>query len=202
MYFYHSAVMASLLLILSISSVSTVALAAPIYKSVDDSGRVVYSSQAKQGAAEAKDLPAIGRWKPRAKAVADSTCQKHGGVACDKGAQTNGAVVCLDGYTGAVSRFSEACKLAKLEALTPPQRQIQNTALLKVSVRNNSAALAQRVLVSFIVNKFDPPLLFAGPDKIEPFSIADYVVQTTTEEVPNFRMLALADVTLKCGNCR
>lgn len=179
------------------------ALAEPVYKHTDSSGRVVYSSvKPATGPAAVAALPTIGRWKPRELTVSDATCEKHGGVACDSGADADGSVVCLDGYRDAVSRFAELCQQAKLELLAAPERYADIPTQVKATVRNNSAAPANGVLVSFIINKFDPPLIFDGPAKIEPYSVADFTVKTTLEEVPKYRKLTVADVSLDCGNCR
>ncbi len=178
-------------------------MAEPVYQHTDSSGRTIYSTEKpSNGKATVAALPTIGRWKPLELNIADATCDKHGGLACDSGADDDGSVVCLDGYRDAVVRYSEVCQQAKLELLSAPERYADITTQIKATVRNNSAAPATGVLVSFIINKFDPPLIFDGPAKIEPYSVADFTVKTTLEEVPHYRKLAVADVSLECGNCK
>lgn len=176
--------------------------AEPIYRGVDAAGRTIYSSSKPAKNSVVAALPTIGKWQPRQVTISDATCEKHGGVSCEAGADADGSVVCLDGYRDALSTFKELCQLAKLSVLAAPQRPADSVLSLTVTVKNESAAPANQVLVSFIINKFDPPLLFSGPDKIEPYSVADYVVKTTLDEVPLYRKLSVSDVSVECGNCK
>lgn len=176
--------------------------AEPIYRGVDAAGRTIYSSSKPAKNSVVAALPTIGKWQPRTNTISDATCEKHGGVSCEQGADADGSVVCLDGYHDALSKFKELCQLAKLNVLAAPERPADNVLSLTVTVKNESAAPANQVLVSFIINKFDPPLLFSGPDKIEPYSVADYAVKTTVDEVPLYRKLSVSDVSVECGNCK
>ncbi len=183
---------------------STMSHADGVYRHVDSAGRVTYSTKPSAGADAVKPaaLPMIGRWEPRPAAQKEPTCENHGGVACDRGADDDGSVICLDSYKDSLMRFAENCELAKLSVLGDPQRNSDLPTEIKVTVKNDSAATANGVLASFILNKFDPPLLLKGPSVIEPFSVADYAVNTTIHELPMYRKLLATDIGLECGNCK
>lgn len=167
-----------------------------IYRWEDSSGVAHYTSKAPSKDAKPASLPKIQRNEYRMSLGRnfDLTCDRHGGVNCQAGADKDGSVVCFDGFTGASSRFKLTCSSPKLEILdiTTEER------LLKVSIRNTTSIKAKKPVIWLRLNSRDIRPL-EGPEEIEAFGIGDFSLKLDDQrfmEKPTSGMF-----TLNCANC-
>jgi hypothetical protein len=169
-----------------------------LYKQQDASGRIIYSSKPKEGDIP-HVLPTIAR--KNIEIVADKTCMTHGGNSCESGPDTDGSVICMDGYKEALSRFNFNCRTAKLSIVN---KNLTSDGLLRVVVRNSAAALAKDVSVEYkhkteFSNTFEK-LIGIGPEKINGFESGDYLFN-----LPNSLELIRQNIVDKfeitCENC-
>jgi len=199
------------------------AVAEPVYKNIDSQGRVIFS--AGQGASGTKaELPEITKESidsniAQVKRETPETCEKRGGVDCEKGPDSgDGSAICLDGTTEVALHFTEVCSEAKLEIvgerfldtdglelkgelLRPSEYGGVTPDKVVVSVRNLSSVSAKEVQIQGQITKRKLP--GRGPQIIEGHGLEDYEIEISIDELPpysdfrkNYRTL------LGCTNCR
>ena len=173
-------------LLITILLFTASASADPVYRTVDKNGVTVYSNKPKEAGAKPVQLPSIIKQKFEGKEPDNITCIGHGGVNCDLGADSDGSVICYDGFRNSLQRFKLSCSAAKLSII--PQTVVVEGKKVKLVVRNNSAVSAREVKVTG-----PEALIFEGPIELEPLSSGEY------EASPAPRKLLGFQVT--CENC-
>ena len=171
--------------------------AAPIYKWKDADGTVHYASKPVNAKAQPADLPTIMRGEVKIPKQMLSSCDQHGGINCQAGADKDGSVICYDGFTNAAARYRFSCNSPKLEIteISDPDQE----GSFKVYVRNSTSVAASSAAMFF--KPLDgKEIKLEGPAEIEPFGLVEFMFR------PSGKPLALAKVdignlNLTCANC-
>lgn len=203
------------------------AAAGDIYTWTDENGKVHYSTEPHADAQKA-DLPEVRRedLDEKIKDIKGSTppnCHKHGGVDCSRGSDSDGSVICLDGFKDSMLPYRFSCLEARLRAselnLLNGQHEVigiinkdfeisEEQALqagdmaLLLTLRNNSSVEAFGVSVQ-VRTPDGSKVEAAGPDKVEPFGVAEYQLplKSLPERIALSRLDRL-DFKVRCTNCR
>ena len=198
------------------------AAGAQIYKCQDEAGRTYFCSDVSQSREKkVADLPQIGRENLDSK-IAEirnsklETCKKHGGDKCEFGPDTDGSVICADGYRQSALSFTSTCNEAKLQILSSSMLEDGNVVLPKdryqsitkeqwgsvvfqLSVRNLSAVTVRSVRAYFETQRI-PAMQAVGPETIEPYGSAEYQLRAA-----GFSSVGLSTSEIRyriaCGNC-
>ncbi len=196
-----------------------------VYKWVDKDGTVHYGTEDSHPKAKKTELPTLMRENidsriESIKMLTPKNCQKHGGIDCSRGADADGSVFCLDGFSEALLPFRFACVEVRLETLPPTIFQIESpenrqvlgeinvnqfsslsSYRIQTSVRNLSGNEAMDVRVRFFVPSFGE-FDAIGPEVLEPYGLADYTLslKNLSEEL-EARHLRKGSVRVKCKNC-
>ncbi len=188
-----------------------------IYKWTGQEGRIHFSTEPQTKGQQPVALPLIQRQDldgkiREIKARTPTNCQEHGQVDCSKGPDTDGSVICLDGFAGAALPFRFSCMEVKLSVdrstlLSAQGRELPwqtadqgfpKGAVISVPIRNLSPIEAYGVAVSI---QSQPPIALHGPSKIEPYGLADYnlpIENLPTDSITDKGVLIKA----VCTNCR
>ncbi len=192
-----------------------------LYSWTDEKGKVHFSNTPRNSDAQPAALPAIGRENidQKIRTLKDSTpenCVRHGGIDCARGADSDGSVICLDGYREAVMPFQFECLEARLQgqfdvmlgAESIPKsrnfaRRLDGRAPtgLRLSLRNLTGVAAFGIEVEF---KFGHRNLHRakGPERIEPYGSADYVLSfAEIGMLPNLLQIEQSEYKVTCTNC-
>lgn len=188
----------ALILVLTSISVSiSKAHAGDIYKWTDKDGIVHYSSKKSKKEAKPAVLPEIMRAEVKIPATALKTCKNHGGIDCSTGADSDGSVICYDGFKGAAARFRFNCNSPKLDITEI--MDIDEEGYYKIIVRNSKSVAAENPKMTVRLPN-DPKKELSGPSEISPFGVAEFKLKLGPEEQligkPGFE-----DVTVTCANC-
>jgi len=187
-------------IILALLFVSTSAAhAAPVYTWTDDQGVTHYASKPTHQSAKPAELPEITRGEVKLSKVDLVSCDKHGGIDCQSGADTDGSVLCYDGFRGASARFLFTCKTAKLELADVSE--VQDNGAFKAFIRNKKPVAANKVSVIYETIE-GAKLALTGPADIEPFGMAEYAFAPQvgrSVEIPS--KPTIAELTMSCANC-
>jgi hypothetical protein len=187
--------------------VATVALAelaaaSPVYKWEDDKGVVHYASSPKSKAAKPAELAPIMRGEMKLAQAKITSCDKHGGIDCRAGADSDGSVVCSDGFKGATARYRFSCSTPKLDLadISTPGAD----GAFSVFVRNSRSVIAKGPTVSVKLGD-GKELSLTGPAEVEPYGMAEF--QWKSDANAPGTVLALNDkpdagqITISCANC-
>ncbi|MCB0358831.1 MAG: DUF4124 domain-containing protein [Bdellovibrionales bacterium] len=204
------------------------ALAGDIYTWTDSEGRVHFSTSPHSPGAKRADLPELQHedLDEKIQAIRESTppnCLDHGGIDCSAGPDSDGSVVCLDGFREALLPHRFACseadlsvtevfivdndgqvvsELERADALAPvADEQWKNYALV-LSLRNNSAVAAAGMEVAFALpgREFSPA---TGPEGVPAYGAAEYRLPLAgLKNLVNLRQIAKTDYKVRCTNCR
>jgi len=189
---------------------SAVANANDIYKWIDSSGKVHYSTtprvapptafQSAPETARAAVLPEIQRENidQRISAIRSTTppsCGAHGGIDCTKGADVDGSVICVDGFLQAGATYSANCSEVKL-SLKPPTVITEEGAALGELAELSQLAEKRPYAIQFLLRntsgiaaegvrvEFIVPgqerFEAIGPERVEPFGAAEYILHLKT----------------------
>jgi hypothetical protein len=167
-----------------------------IFKNQQD-GRVIYSNKPAPGAKTA-ELPTLGRWNLETPEVKDVTCDQHGGVSCETGADDDGSVICMDGFRDAVLRHKFLCTAAKLEIHHIQSPDIKGK--FSITVRNVKSVEAKVIKVIFRPNKGIEPIILAGPGSLAAYESAEFTYAPSTSG-PRFPRATLGQIEITCENC-
>lgn len=165
-----------------------------VYRWTDSKGKVHYSSKAPDKKAKPANLPPIMREKITAVKSTLITCDKHGGIDCASGPDTDGSVLCLDGFKNSSARFRFSCQTAKLEVtdISEPEE----SGAFKVFVRNSKSVAAAKPSVIFKSDLGEKSKL-VGPTEIEAYGVAEFLYRgSKPTSKPDIGKLELA-----CSNC-
>lgn len=211
------------------------AKAEEIYQWTDKQGKVLFStspvppSQGHSSKKVAAKLPPLFRENLSAKIQqlkynTPATCNSHGGLDCSQGADSDGSVICLDGFRGSKQPFNFSCLETKLKvsdfsliyskpgtpskAESVPVKKLSSLSethflakALRISIRNTAGVKAKDVQIKVKVgNKL---LKAQGEDHIPPYGANDYEVNLSNLKYKLFtRDISKASYRLRCKNCR
>lgn len=187
----------------------------------DESGVLHFSSSKDTEKAQLADLPPIMRGEVKLAPVPLVSCKEHGGIDCQAGSDSDGSVICLDGFKNATARFRFSCNSPRLKVVElideeeglPP----------KVLVRNSNSVPAKTPVISYRAESGEE-LSFSGPAEIAPYGVGEFVLNTHVEQSENAELpegaeqteetkefdnivqsvperLKLARITITCENC-
>lgn len=185
-----------LLIILAIL-IPQVLSAESIYKWVDQDGVTHYSTKKSEPKAQLADLPKITKGDFKVPALERKTCDKHGGINCDAGTDTDGSVICFDGFKEAAARFKFSCKSPKLKI--SDVSVADKMGRVTVFVRNEKSIAALNPEISYRSDSGNVMKLF-GPEKIEPFEMAEFTLNGLTE-LKEGDEINKGRLKLDCSNC-
>ena len=174
------------------------AVASPVYKVTGKDGKVTYSSKPPTKDAKPAELPQIMRGEVKLVEQKLSTCDKHGGVNCPAGPDSDGSIICLDGFKGAAARFRFTCNSPKLEI--SDISEIAPDGTFTVFVRNTKSVAAQKPVVAY-KNTEDKDVKIQGPETIDPFGVAEFHSTLPEKDRLALKRLTMADINLTCSNC-
>ena len=180
------------------SAYAAAASADQIYQWVDQSGVTHFTNRPQPGLKPAP-LARISRGDFKLARPNLSSCDSHGGVNCDAGADQDGSAICHDGFKQAITRFSYACNapsltLADISELKPDGQ-------FSDFVRNKKPVKAQKPLVTFRPDlKSDVEHVLFGPAEIESFGMGEFVFRPAPGDKLS-RKPTLAQMTVTCENC-
>lgn len=204
----------------------TLALSEPsstIFICTDDSGREYYCTNPSPATmAKPATLPPIARENVQEnieelRIVGGTSCRNHGDVDCQLGADSDGSVICTDGYRDASTTFSSACTNTKIEVIffgvtNPANKQLSLSELqslekhqvpqqrILITIRNSTSVAAKDVSVSFD-SRQTRWISATGPGLIEPYSAADFYLSPFAifgENPPRWDDLRYRII---CSNC-
>ncbi|RIL10248.1 MAG: hypothetical protein DCC75_04780 [Proteobacteria bacterium] len=175
------------------------AQAGPIYKWQDEQGVIHYSTKPNASNAKPADLPPITRGDVKLAQIRLVSCDGHGGINCKLGADSDGSVICYDGFRGATARYRFSCNSPKLEVSDISGPEDDGT--FKVFVRNSKSVTAEEPAVVFKPSQGQGVKL-KGPKEVEAFGMAEFIYSPQLDstgaasEPPTYAQL---DIT--CANC-
>jgi hypothetical protein len=200
------------------------ALAEEIYSWKDESGTVHYSTVPKTNKAKPAVLPEINRenLSDRIQAIKSSvppTCVNHGGVDCNAGRDSDGSVLCIDGFKDSVEPFVFACLEARLKVrdatltdldgqtisyrIGSPTPKANTLKYLTITLRNTAAIKAYDISVS-IPWKYKQELPMDGPARIDGYGVGEYTLAFDRDVSATSILSILKEkpLTVSCTNCR
>ncbi len=169
---------------------------AQVYRWEDKDGTVHFASKPQDATAKMATLPKITRAEVKIANPRGVTCDKHGGINCQSGADTDGSVICFDGFKDAVARHRFSCNAAKLEIATISDKDPAGA--YTVVVRNSKSVAATDVVITLRGADHKKRSL-SGPREIDPFGSAEYVVSQEGDN--DLSKPELSALELKCTNC-
>lgn len=199
-------------------------IADEIYKWVDSEGREHYSTSVDGKTQTPANLPPIERENidqriAELKEIGAQTCDPHGGVDCSAHEDSDGSVICQDGYRQSKQAFQSYCREAiikpepiaiakdpdffkKLTSLKEDEIKDLSTYDLVISLRNTSETAAEGVSVSFKI--FDADTFVAeGEETVEAFGIGEYRLHLShLGKKLSYYRLSRSTFTVNCNNCR
>lgn len=196
-------------------------VAEQIYRWVGADGQVHYSTEPHPEGAPAA-LPEIKHEnsEQRIKSIRQSTptnCEKHDSVDCQAGPDTDGSVICMDGYRDAVLVFQNHCAQARLKSDKPKVFGEKNEILtatsapvslngaqrIEVSVRNLASVKASGVEVTVSFPRLPFPIHASGPGEVDSYGFAEYTADLSPARTYlSAQNLKKMRVTIRCSNCQ
>ena len=193
----------ALLLVLFIAGIAAASSAtAQVYTWKDKQGVIHYSSKPVSKDAALAELPEITRGEVKLTKRQVIGCDSHGGMNCGAGPDSDGSVICYDGFREATARFRFSCSAAKLEIADISA--VTGCDGFTVMVRNSKAVAAHLVSATFI-DFTGAKLKLSGPSEIEPFSMSEFKNVDSQKEKGDPSCLsskpAPTKIEVNCGNC-
>lgn len=144
-----------------------------IYKWVDEAGITHYSTSKSDQKARLADLPKFNKGEYKVASEKSFTCDKHGGINCQAGQDSDGSVICFDGFTDAAARFIFHCGSARLTLndISNPDEKGR----LSVFIRNDRSATARNPKV-ILTNSDGSKIPMKGPTEIKEYQMAEFTV--------------------------
>ena len=168
-----------------------------VYKWEDDAGVVHFSTKAPHPNAKPADLPPINRGEVKLATRKLISCDQHGGINCQAGPDTDGSVICYDGFSAASARFRFHCNSPKLEIAEVSDVLPDGT--FSVFVRNSKSVSATTPALFFKPN-IGQEIKLEGPSEIEPFGLAEFTFAPDGKTQVDAKV-SFAQLRLTCGNC-
>jgi hypothetical protein len=175
----------------------TTNLKAQVYGWEDEKGVKNYSSKPPYKGAKPADLPPI-MWEKNmpdssASVRIGTVCANHGGTDCQSGADEDGSVICVDGFTESNEQFEANCTGTKLEL-----SEVEDTTkkgAQHVWIRNTGDIPAKNVVITG-KNK-DTKVTATGPETIPPLEVGEYVFKSLDPETK----IVKNEISINCSNC-
>lgn len=170
-----------------------------VYTWVDESGVTHFSTKATNEKAQVAELPQIMRAEVKIDIPDIASCADHGGVDCQAGSDSDGSVICFDGFKGASARFRFHCSTPKLDI--SDISEVNEQGEFRVFVRNSKPVKAENPSMFFKMEDGIEAEL-KGPDSIEAFGIAEFLFEPAGEMSGKLtKVPAEVDMRLTCANC-
>ncbi len=173
-------------------------LADQVYRWEGKDGVVHYSSEPPEIDAKPADLPRITRGRLGLQAKTFETCDRHGGINCQVGADLDGSVICTDGYSDTPTRFRFHCNSPKLEIADIGN--IKDNGEFTILVRNSRSVAAEKPELILRLNQSAAGVVLRGPEIIPPFEVGEFIYKPEENGVVN-QKLRPDQVTVNCFNC-
>ncbi len=174
------------------------AVADGVYRWQSAGGVTHYSTTPPNKNAKPADLPKITKAPMPLPATKLISCEGHGGVNCEAGADVDGSVICYDGFKDASSPHRFACSSPKLEIadISP----LDKDGAFTVFVRNSKSVAAQKVSVSFkdATPKGSP---LTGPETIDPSGTGEFKYTPAQGAEVLIKKPTTGQILLSCANC-
>ena len=168
-----------------------------VYKWQDEHGAVHYSTKPTSGAAQRADLPPIMRGEMKLGQQKLVSCAEHGGINCQAGADTDGSVICYDGFTGATNRFRFSCASPKLSIADISDLRADGT--FAVTIRNAKSVAAAKPRVMF-VRADGTEVALKGPEQVEAFGVGEFSLDNKEAGELSVKPNA-GQLKVECANC-
>lgn len=184
---------------------------AKIYKYTDKDGRIRFSSTPVENGL-AVDLPKLEKENfdntlSNIKTSIQTSCAKHGGNDCSKGEDVDSSIICVDGFRDSAAKFIDICSNGSVSLNTVirfEQLEDEVSSKIIVTARNNSEIFikgmaGELIIKSEIYPQYLPPEShnFVGPATIEPYSIAEYMVEIKHRKITE----EIVRAKFSCLNC-
>lgn len=168
-----------------------------IYKITAPDGSVSFSTKKPSPNAKPAKLPKITKGEFKLNTSLKKSCSSHGGIDCTKGSDSDGSVICTDGFKEAAARYKFSCSEAKL-AITDILEPLKSGEF-KVFIRNLKSVAAREPKITLKLRSGEEVLL-KGPDLVEPFGIAEFGITLTGKDFISYKPQE-ADIIIGCQNC-
>ena len=169
-----------------------------VYKWEDKAGVAHYSSRPGDAAAKPATLPEITRADVKISINPLQTCDKHGGINCQLGADSDGSAICYDGFKGAVTRYSFNCSSPKLRISDVSERDASGG--FTVYVRNLASVAAAHAALIYKHGLDARQVKLDGPIEIAPFGLGEYKYSPAPIDQGQPKP-TLAELEIDCANC-
>lgn len=168
---------------------------AQVYSWTDSKGVTHYQISPKEPPAHAtpRELVPILKGSMSIPSAERQTCRAHGGIDCARGADSDGSVICVDGFRDASSRFAFECSSARLE-IVELVRESGSRAMV-VYLRNRAQVAARQVTVAARRGGRFHPLI--GPSIIEGHGMAVFRIDLEADGLT----ITEGDIKVTCENC-
>ena len=175
-----------------------------VYRWTAPDGTVHYSTTPPNKDAKPAELPKIMKFEMKMPEMKFSSCEGHGGVNCQAGADSDGSVVCYDGFKNSSAPYRFACASPKLAVadISP----VDENGSFTVFVRNSKGVAAQKVRVA-MKTKTGREIALEGPDTVDPSGTSEYHYKPAAGSTPAQEALLLSgkpeagQISISCANC-
>lgn len=159
-----------------------------IYSSESKSGVIVYSNKAGQGINKVATLPAIIKQKNlyNTQTKAAASCSANGGIDCSKGADSDGSVICYNGFRDSLERYAFSCSRAKLKIID--QSLTSQNGKTKFVVRNMASVDAKNISIQSKLCR-----TIEGPNLIAAYDSAEFICDAELKNTQSIK--------IECENC-
>jgi len=186
-----------LLIVFCFCFYASTAYSTPIYKWTDDAGVTHYSSKSDATSAQPAKLPPITRGEVKLAKKLLISCQQHGGINCQAGADSDGSVICYDGFKQASARYRFSCSSPKLEITEVSDPMPDGR--FSVFVRNSKSVSASKPAL-YYKPEGQREVRLEGPEEIEAFGMAEFKFQAVNADIPDGKV-SLTQLNITCANC-
>lgn len=172
---------------------------AQVYEWTDPRGVRHFSSEKQGDNFKKADLPPLLREKTVKTSIKSSAssvkplhgCAEHGGIDCQAGADSDGSVVCTDGFRDAVARYRFSCSMPKLSVSeVVPANELGSFTIV---VRNESGVVATKPVLTLPESLGKPTV--SGPESITAHEIGEFKVVGASSNPKS------EEVLIGCENC-
>ncbi|RMD84100.1 MAG: DUF4124 domain-containing protein [Candidatus Dadabacteria bacterium] len=206
-----------LLTILAFLCLNGIAAAQDIYSWTDEHGVVHYSTKKGSSNAKVAKLPKINRGEYKLEGyretaspdtggrnvdtaakggTEDTSCDSHGGIDCAAGKDSDGSVICSDGYKGATARYKFECSRTRLRIADVSMSKANGS--VTVYVRNERSVTAKNPIVTYH-GGYRTSIRLYGPSEIKPYEMAQFRIGAL--KLGKNPSLGKSKFSVTCDNC-
>ena len=183
--------------LVSCLTIITSCFADSVYKWTDATGKIHYSTKPPNDKVKPIDLPRITRAEVKLPSTKLQSCQDHGDIDCQAGSDTDGSVICHDGFREAAARYRFTCNSPKLEIAD--LSDVNPDGSFSVFVRNTKGIAANNLALLF-KTKERSELKLTGPETIEAYGVAEFTYNPKTLGALKAKPRK-AQLKVTCSNC-